>query len=324
MNTSLPRVLVTGASGFIGSGLLPRLYQEGFRAVAALRRPSCIAAPECPIVVTGELHGTNDWSLALKEVQVVVHTAARVHVMDDRSPDPLAEFRMTNVEGTLNLARQACEAGVKRFVFISSVKVNGEETPLGAPYAADDSPAPADPYAVSKHEAEQGLKAIGAQGDMEVVIIRPPLVYGPGVKANFQAMMEWLCRGIPLPLGAVHNRRSLVALDNLVDLITTSIRHPAAANQVFLVSDGEDLSTTELLRRMAGALGRPARLLPVPAWALETGAAMLRRRSLSKRLCGSLQLDIDKTRRLLDWSPPVSVNDALAKTARHFLEHRSI
>jgi nucleoside-diphosphate-sugar epimerase len=269
------------------------------------------------------LEPDTDWQNALKGVDVVIHSAARVHVMEDKASDPLAAFRKVNVEGTLNLARQAAELGVRRFISISSIKVNGEGTSLGMPYLADAQPAPADPYGISKMEAEQGLRELAAESGMEVVIIRPPLVYGPGVKANFLNMMRWLHKGVPLPFGAIHNRRSLVALDNLVDLIVTCIGHPAAANQTFLVSDGEDLSTTELLRGMGTALGKPARLLPVPSWLLETGAAMLGKQALSQRLCGSLQVDISKTRELLNWTPPVSVDEALRKTAKHFLEQQA-
>jgi len=243
--------------------------------------------------------------------------------MSDTSSDPLTEFRKVNVEGTLSLARQAAAAGVRRFIFISSIKVNGEGTVLGAPYHADAQPLPADPYGISKMEAEQGLRALAADTGMEVVIIRPTLVYGPGVKANFLNLMRWLHKGVPLPFGAIHNLRSLVALDNLVDLIVTCIDHPAAANQTFLVSDGEDLSTTELLRRMGTALGKPARLFPVPSRLIEVGAAMLGKQALAQRLCGSLQVDISKTRELLNWTPPVSVDEALRKTAKHFLEQQS-
>lgn len=249
----------------------------------------------------------------------MVHAAARVHVMDDRASDPLAEFRRINVQGTLNLARQAAAAGVRRFVFISSIKVNGEATKLGIPFSADDIPAPLDPYGVSKMEAEQGLREIAAQTGMEVVIIRPPLVYGPGVKANFRAMMHWLTRGVPLPLGAIHNRRSLVALDNLVDLIVSCLDHPAAANQTFLVSDGEDLSTTQLLRRMGRALGKPVRLIPVPPALIKVGATLMGKRAVAQRLCDSLQVDISKTRQLLGWSPLLSVDEGLKKAAQGYL-----
>lgn len=258
------------------------------------------------------------WQTALAGVDVVVHCAARVHVMDDHEADPLAAFRRVNVDGTVNLARQAVAAGVRRFVFVSSIKVNGEATAVGHAYRADDTPAPQDPYGVSKHEAEQQLLQMAAEGLIEVVIVRPVLVYGPGVKANFLSMMRWLCRGVVLPFGAIDNSRSLVAVDNLVDLLVTCTVHPAAANQVFLVSDGEDLSTTQLLRRMACALGKPARLVPIPAWVLRVAAALVGRKALSQRLCGSLTVNIDKTRELLGWAPPVTVDEALAASARYF------
>lgn len=267
----------------------------------------------------GDLEPSSDWSVALEEISTVVHCAARVHVMTDTAADPLTEFRRVNVQGTLNLARQAAAFGVQRFVFISSIKVNGEATKLDQPFTADDEPAPLDPYGISKMEAEQGLRKIAAETDMEVVIIRPPLVYGPGVKANFQAMMRWLARGIPLPLGAIHNRRSLVALDNLVDLIVTCVDHPAAANQTFLVSDGEDLSTTQLLQRMGEALGKPARLIPVPSVLLKLGAALVGKPAVAQRLCGSLQVDISKTRQLLGWTPPLSVDEGLKRAAEGYL-----
>ncbi|TWC75324.1 nucleoside-diphosphate-sugar epimerase [Pseudomonas sp. SJZ103] len=258
--------------------------------------------------------------LPLSGVDILVHCAARVHVMSDASSDPLTEYRKINVAGTLKLAEQAAQAGVKRFVFISSIKVNGERTRLGQPYTADDVPSPGDPYGVSKMEAEQQLRLLAQSTGMEVVVIRPVLVYGPGVKANFRSMMSWLNKGVVLPLGAIGNKRSLVALDNLVDLIVTCMTHPAAAGQTFLASDGEDLSTTELLRCMGAALGKPARLLPVPAMLLEWGAALIGRKSIGQRLCGSLQVDITKARDLLGWVPPTSVSEALKKTAASFKE----
>jgi nucleoside-diphosphate-sugar epimerase len=238
-----------------------------------------------------------------------------VHVMADTAADPLEEFRRVNVQGTLNLAQQAAAAGANRFVFVSSIKVNGESTKLGAPFKADDVPAPKDAYGVSKMEAEQGLRELAERTGLEVVIIRPPLVYGPGVKANFAAMMRWLKRGVPLPMGAIHNQRSLVALDNLVDLLVACLAHPAAANQTFLVSDGEDVSTTELLRRMGQALGCPARLVPVPASWLKLTAAGVGKSDVAQRLCGSLQVDIEKTRRLMGWAPPISLDEGLRRAA---------
>lgn len=265
------------------------------------------------------LSSETDWAAALKNVEQVVHLAARVHVMNDKKPDPLAEFRRVNVEGTVALAHQAAATGVKRFVFLSSIKVNGEFTEQGQPFTADDVPAPEDSYGISKYEAEKLLRQIAVETGMEVVIIRPPLVYGPGVKANFQSMMHWLARGLPLPLAAVtENRRSLVALDNLVDLIVTCLNHTAAVNQTFLVSDGEDLSTAELLNRMGAAMGHPARLIYLPPALLKLGATVLNKPGIYQRLCGSLQLDIAKTRQLLEWIPPVSVDEGLRHAAEGF------
>jgi nucleoside-diphosphate-sugar epimerase len=266
------------------------------------------------------LDGANDWQVTLNDVDVVIHAAARVHVMNEVAVDPLAAFREVNVEATLNLARQAAEYGVKRFIFISSIKVNGEGTEAGAVYRADDTPAPIGPYAISKLEAEQGLMSLAANTGMEVVVIRPVLVYGPGVKANFLSMMRWLYRGVPLPFGAVNNLRSLVAIDNLVDLIVTCSDHPAAANQVFLASDGEDVSTTQLLRKLANALGKPARLLPIPTRIMSGVAAMIGKRAMADRIFGSLQVDISKNRKLLGWEPPVTLDKALGLTAQHFLD----
>lgn len=245
----------------------------------------------------------------------VVHLAARVHVMNDNSTDPIAEFRRINVEGTRALARQAATAGVKRFVFVSSIKVNGEFTEPGKPFTAHDASSPKDPYGQSKAEAEDVLRSIASETGMEVVIIRPPLIYGPGVKANFAAMMNWLNRGIPLPLGRTENARSLLALDNLVDLIITCLDHPSAANQTFLASDGEDVSTTQLLQKMAAALGKKARLVPVPPALMRLGARLARREDIYQRLFGSLQLDIRHTCETLDWTPPLSLDEGLQQTA---------
>lgn len=253
---------------------------------------------------------------------MIVHCAALVHVMDDQYSNSLADFRRVNVEGTVTLARQAAQAGVKRFIFLSSVKVCGEITLPGHAFTENHTPNPLDPYGVSKWEAEQQLRTLSDESGMQVVVIRPVLVYGPGVKANFLTMMNWLYKGIPLPLGRIRNERSLVALDNLVDLIVTCINHPEAANQTFLVSDGHDLSTTELLYRMAQALGKRAWLVPVPSGWLEAAAAVLGKKSISQRLCGSLQVDIRHTQRQLGWSPPVSVDAAIKKTAQHFLEQQ--
>jgi nucleoside-diphosphate-sugar epimerase len=315
------RILLTGATGFIGRGLLERMSTRvDLEPVAVVRSSAAELSKHVAIFRVAGIEENTDWQSVLKGIDVVIHCAARVHVMHDTSSDPLAEFRKVNVDGTLNLARQAASAGVRRFIFISSIKVNGESTELGKPYFADCRPAPLDPYGVSKMEAEHNLRVVASGTGMEVVIIRPVLVYGPGVKANFRSMVSWLSRGIPLPLGAIRNKRSLVALDNLVDLILTCLNHPAASNQTFLVSDGEDLSTSELLQRMGAALGKPARLLPVPPSLLETGATLLGKRAVAQRLCGSLQVDISKTRELLGWEPPVSVDEAMRRTAKEFLQ----
>ena len=315
-------LLITGASGFVGSALCQRLATvEGLTPRAALRRGSPLSLSGIDAVTVADLSADTDWQAALIDVDVVVHAAARVHVMKETATDSLAEFRRVNVQGTLNLARQAAAAGVRRFIFISSIKVNGETSQPGQPLHADDTPAPQDAYGVSKHEAEQGLQAVAAETGMEVVVIRPVLVYGPGVKANFLSMMRWLERGVPLPLGAVHNRRSLVSLGNLVDLIITCVDHPAAAGQTFLASDGEDVSLSELLRALGQTLGRPARLVPVPAALLQTGAALLGRRDLAQRLLSSLQVDITKNHQLLGWRPPYTLEQGLAATAHAFKEN---
>lgn len=314
------RCLITGGNGFVGRALTSHLLGLGYGVCLPLRQPQRadqIAGVET--VDIGSLSSEIDWTVALRSVDQVVHLAARVHVMNDKSSDPLAEFRQVNVEGTANLARQAAAAGVRRFVYLSSIKVNGTFTQEGRPFTADDAPAPEDPYGVSKSEAEQFLRQIATETGMEVVIIRPPLVYGPGVKANFESLMRWLARGVPLPLAAVtQNRRSLVALDNLVDLIMTCLNHPAAANQTFLVSDGEDLSTAALLESMGAAMGKPARLFYLPPALLKLGATGLNKPGIYQRLCGSLQLDIAKTRQLLGWTPPVSVYEGLRRAAEGF------
>lgn len=319
------KILVTGANGFVGNAVLLRFNRmSDVIAVGSMRRAVMHENAGTPSVVVGELSAQTDWSEALAGVQAVVHTAARVHVMREATANPLGDFRRINVQGTLNLARQAAMAGVQRFVFISSIKVNGEATQLGSPFHADDVPAPLDAYGISKMEAEQGLRELAVQTGMAVVIIRSPLVYGPGVKANFATMMCWLKRGVPLPLGGIRNQRSLVALDNLVDLIVTCLGHPAAVNQTFLVSDGEDVSTPELLHRMGQAMGCSARLIPVPASWLKLVASLLGKRDVAQRLCESLQIDIAKTRQLLGWKPPLTLEQGLMKAAEGYVRETNL
>jgi nucleoside-diphosphate-sugar epimerase len=318
------KVLITGATGFVGRRLLARLCEFSDLSVrAAIRRPGSVAPAVESVVVEG-LAAATDWRLALQSVEVVVNLAARVHVMIDREPDPLVAFRAVNVDGTLALAAQAAAAGVRRFVHLSSIKVNGEATQPGRPFTAEDVPAPQDPYGVSKLEAEIALRKLAAQTGMEVVIVRPPLVYGPGVKANFETMMRWVLRGVPLPLASIDNRRSLIALDNLVDFIVTCLGHPAAANQTFVVCDEADLSTSDLLRRLGTALGKPARLFPVPVALLELAAAAVGKRTIAQRLCQSLQIDSSKARQLLGWRPPLSTERGLQLAASEFQRSRTI
>ncbi|WP_334188940.1 NAD-dependent epimerase/dehydratase family protein [Noviherbaspirillum sp.] len=309
-------VLVTGASGFVGSAVLRRLTGLEIPVVPVLRR----RLPANPlydraVMVSGLDAGTN-WHAALGGVRAIVHAAAHVHV--PRSDQGgLRTFRSVNVDGTLRLAREAAAAGVRRFVFISSVKVNGEQTIDGRPFTETDIPAPDDPYGLSKAEAEAALRTVSLQTGMELVIIRPPLVYGPGVKGNFRSMVTAVQRGLPLPLGAViHNRRSLVAIDNLVDLIIVCLNHKLAANQTFLVSDGDDVSSAMLLKRIAAAFNRTANLLPVPVVLLSTAASVLGKRKVAQRLLGSLQVDIGKSRELLQWTPPISMVEGLRRLAQ--------
>jgi UDP-glucose 4-epimerase len=310
-------ILVTGATGFVGKAVIQALSGAGLNVVAAVRllpsRGACTAnVPDgLQWQAVGDINSQTDWQRALQGVQTVVHCAARAHVMREHAADPLAAYREVNVQGTLHLARQAVVAGVKRLVFISSAKVNGEVTQPSMPFLPDGIAAPQDAYGISKMQAELGLRQIAADTGMEVVIIRPPLVYGPGVKANFAALMRVVQRGWPLPLASVRNRRSLVGLGNLVDFIITCTKHPKAANQTFLVSDGQDLSTPELIRQIALAAGVPARLLPVPVVVLQVGSQLLGKADAVQRLCGNLQVDISKARELLGWVPPVSVEEGL-------------
>tara|TARA_R110000822_G_scaffold159476_34_gene299746 strand:- start:27098 stop:28030 length:933 start_codon:yes stop_codon:yes gene_type:complete len=308
--------MLTGANGFIGRALETRLLSSSEYELIPVVRHEIDGLKSAKWV--GDIDGSTQWSSVLDAVDVIIHTAATVKAEKHSDSSPMSEFRRVNVEGTLNLARQAAQAGVRRFIFISSIKVNGELTLLGKPFTPDDRPLPQDSYGISKYEAEVDLTHLANETGMDVVIIRPPLVYGPGVKGNFASMVRMLEKRIPLPLGTIHNKRSLVALDNLVDLIVTCIGHPGAANQIFLAGDGDDMSTTELLQRLGRALGKPARLISLPARLLTFIAALLGKKAVAQRLCGSLQVDISKAREILGWEPPITVDEGLRRAVEGF------
>jgi len=312
------QILITGSTGFIGIALIARLAEENFNIRAIVRNNKATTFnEEVKVINVGELTTSINWKQALEGVDVVIHLASRVHIMNDQAADPTAEYQRINVDASLNLARQAADLGVKRFIYLSSIKVHGEFTELSRPFVADDMLFPQSSYAISKYQSELGLRELSIESEMEIVIIRPPLVYGPGVKANFLSMMKWLSRSIPLPFGRIHNLRSLVAIDNLVDLIVKCIDHPAAANQAFLVSDGEDLSTPDLLYRMGVALDKPVRLIPIPVLWLQFFSYLFGFDSTFERLCSSLQVDISKTQKLLGWDPIIGVDEGLRRAAQN-------
>jgi len=307
------RVLVTGASGFVGSALVSRLVRDPQYSVRASSRTRPAGLPSAVEWSAGPAVGPDaDWGSRLAGIDVVVHLAAHVHVMSAGGPEVARLFHQINVEGTRRLAEHARVAGVKRLVFLSSVKVHGED----GCFTEDSAFAPVDPYGLSKRDAEQALRLVAQRGGLEVVVLRPPLVYGPGVKANFRSLMDAVRRGRLLPLGSVTNRRSLLGVDNLVDAIMVCMRHPAAADEAFLVSDDDDVSTPELIRRLGRAAGIEARLMPMPVWCLRAGAAVLGQTAAIDRLTGSLQIDMAKARRLLSWVPPVGLDEGLRRAMR--------
>jgi nucleoside-diphosphate-sugar epimerase len=391
------RVLVTGPDGFVGSKVCEQLLADELSVRGALRSGAskCVSSevregggaedggaedepqtansiPQTEFIVVGDINAQTDWFQALEGIDAIVHLAARVHIMDDTAEDPLEAFRAVNVEGTRRLAQEAARAGVRRLVFISSIKVNGEQTqspsrdqrsevggqtgesgacegaeavaPPGSPgsrtpttmdgnanckpqtsnlkpfFSERDKPSPEDPYGQSKHEAEVALREIEASTGMEVVILRPPLLYGPGVKANFLKLIQLVDKGIPLPLGAVNNKRSLLSLTNFADVISKCVTDERAAGQTFLVSDGDDISTGELVRRIATALGKSPRLLPVPEGLMKLAGKLTGKSAQVQRLCSSLQIGSSKVRKTLDWTPPVSMEQELARVAEWYRE----
>lgn len=298
------RILVTGATGFLGRAVVEHLAGRGRKVRGAVRGEAAGWPAGVETAIVGDISGATDWSAALRNVDAVVHCAARAHVLKETAVDPLAQFRTVNTEATLALARQAATAGVRRFVFISSIGVNGAET-HGRPFRHDDPPHPHSPYAVSKHEAELGLRAIAAETGLEVVVVRPPLIIGPDPKGNLATLERVIGKGVPLPFGLVtRNRRDLVSRHTLCDLIETVLDHPAAAGETFLVSDGEPVSTRTLLERMAAARGLPIRLLPVPPALIALPLKLAGKGAMASQLFGDLEVDIDHTRRTLDWTPP--------------------
>lgn len=310
------KVLLTGSTGFVGSVIIEQFKSSDFQ-LCPLVRYIKDDSPQNAIKI-GDIDVNTDYSGALSDVDVVIHVAARAHIMSDESSDPLAEYRKVNVEGSENLARQAAAVGVKRFVFISSVKVSGESTTAKSQYSELMRPAPEDAYGQSKYEAEEVLKQVAVDTGMEVVIIRPPLVYGAGVKANFLSLLKLSSLSIPLPFGAVNNKRSMIYVENLVDFIIRCIDHPNAANQTFLVSDGEDLSLKSLITYIRKAMGKSPLLLPVPIGLFKLAGKLTGKSGVVDRLVGDLQVDSSKACELLDWTPPYSVEQGIAATVLYF------
>lgn len=317
------RVLVTGATGFVGRPTCESLLAAGHEVRAAVRqRPNPALPEQVQVVNVGNVGPETDWSRALAQVDAVVHLANRAHVMREVLPDPLAEFRRVNVQGTLRLARQAAELGVKHIVYVSSIKVNGDATEARPPFSEAEPPVPLDPYGISKWEAEQALVSVCSAEPLRYTILRPPLLYGAGVKGNVERLLRWVVVGLPLPLGAIHNQRSLMSVRNLAGLIVTCLAHPRAAQQTFVCCDEQALSTAQLVRALALGLDRPGRLLPVPATLLRATGKLLGRKEVFDRLCGSLLIDDRKVRTVLGWSPPYSAADELVETGRLYREAR--
>lgn len=314
------KVAVTGANGFVGREVCAALGAGGIDVVAVTRRECKIDGVSKNIVVS-DIGPDTDWSQVLDGCDAVVHLAARVHMMRDTSNDPLQAYRTVNTAGTLRLGEAAANAGVKQFVFLSSIKVNGERT-LGTPFSEDSLPAPVDVYGISKWEAEQGLAKIDGRSDMRVIILRAPLVYGPGVGGNFLSLLKLCALSLPLPLGGIDNQRSLLFVENLADAVRTAVTADAPKAGTYLLCDGHDISTSDLIRRIAKAMGRSALLFPVPKWCLLIGGAALGKGAAVDRLCGSLQVDGTRISKDLGWQPPATLEAGLEKTVGWFLSRK--
>jgi len=310
-------IAITGANGFLGTELVAVCQNIFDKVFAIVRSSHCSFNDNVETIVYDDINGKTNWEEKLRDLDVLVHTAARVHVLSERESDPIAAFREVNTKGTLVLAKAAASSGVKRFVFISSIKVHGEENENLEPFSENEHLYPVDPYGISKLEAEQQLIRIGKETGMEVVIIRPPLIYGPGVKANFRSMINWVQRSWPIPFGKVTTKRSFVSLDNMVDFVVCCAQHPRAAGEQFLISDQSDLSISQLLRMLGEAMEKKVFLFPIPIYVLKFTARILGRKDLATKLLGNLQVDSSKATRLLGWTPKVNVKQGLQKTVNH-------
>lgn len=315
-------ILVTGATGFVGKALVVELSNQGYKTIAAVRNTSAKLPASIPQVATGDLSGQTDWREFLKNIDIVIHCAARAHIFKDKSADPMAEYLKVNAEATLHLASQAACAGVKRFIFVSTIGVFGSESVK--PFTETDAVNPETCYAISKYQAEQGLLALANQDAMEIVIVRPPLVYGPNTPGNFRKLMGLVHTGMPLPFGAVNNLRSFVALENLISFIITCINHPKAAGEIFLISDNEAHSTPELIRKISVCMQKKNYLIPVPSGLMRIMGGLVGKQEITDRLFGSLQVDNSKARRLLDWRPVISMEEQLVKTVQAYLNEKNV
>jgi len=320
MSKGLNKILISGATGLVGKALCPLLKSYGDVRVALWQKEDGINIPvDISPIVVGSVDRNTNWNMALRGIDVVIHLAARVHVMEDKASDPLGAYREVNAVGTETLARQSAAAGVRRLIFVSTIKVNGEQTHGGNAFTEKDVPNPQDPYSISKIEAEKALTDVAENSGLEVVIIRPPMIYGPDVKARFLTLMKLVDRGVPIPTRSIKNRRSLLYVRNLADFLALCVTESEAANQVYLLSDGEDVSTSDLVSTIARAMKKPDRQFGVSEIVARTGARLLRRENFYSRLWGSLKIDSTKAREQLGWRPPYSFAEGIEDTVNWYL-----